>query len=87
MKKVHFHPSIFQLLFILAFIASCQAQNKTDLPENSKNQLPPTESSPPKSDPYFVESEAIITTQGPSSITRNIMQDRKGNIWLAVLFP
>lgn len=34
-------------------------------------------------DPYFIESRAISSPYGPESITRNIIQDRKGNIWLA----
>ena len=34
-------------------------------------------------DPYFVESEYITSANGPSSITRNIIEDRQGQIWLA----
>jgi len=34
-------------------------------------------------DPYFVAVETVNTAKGPSSITRNIIQDSKGNIWLA----
>lgn len=34
-------------------------------------------------DPYFVETQTITSPNGPTSITRNIMQDIKGNIWLA----
>ena len=34
-------------------------------------------------DPYFTESTAITTNEGPGTITRNIFQDRDGNIWLA----
>ena len=37
----------------------------------------------PDVDPYFVESKAITTAYGPRSITRNIWQDKAGNIWLA----
>jgi hypothetical protein len=34
-------------------------------------------------DPYFVETTNTVSKQGPRSITRNILQDKKGNIWLA----
>ncbi len=34
-------------------------------------------------DPYFVETTNTFSGQGPRSITRNILQDTKGNIWLA----
>lgn len=34
-------------------------------------------------DPYFVASPVIKGPLGPQSITRNIMQDRNGTIWLA----
>ncbi len=77
MKK---YIPIYSLLFLLVFIASCKEQNKTDPPEDSISQA---EGSLPDSDPYFVESKAITTSFGPRSITRNILQDRKGNIWLA----
>lgn len=35
------------------------------------------------SDPYFFETDTIVASHGPKSITRNILQDSKGNIWLA----
>jgi ligand-binding sensor domain-containing protein len=34
-------------------------------------------------DPYFIETTAAKSTTGPGSITRNIMQDGKGDYWLA----
>jgi len=34
-------------------------------------------------DPYFVETTNTVSKEGPRSITRNILQDKKGNIWLA----
>jgi ligand-binding sensor domain-containing protein len=37
----------------------------------------------PDFDPYFVESTPTTSSFAPGSITRNIIQDRKGNIWLA----
>jgi ligand-binding sensor domain-containing protein len=34
-------------------------------------------------DPYFVKTLDTISTRGPVSITRNILQDKKGNFWFA----
>ena len=34
-------------------------------------------------DPNFVVAPDIVSTQGPSNITRNILQDRNGNYWFA----
>ena len=34
-------------------------------------------------DPYFVAVETVNTAKGPSSITRNMLEDSQGNIWLA----
>jgi len=34
-------------------------------------------------DPYFIESTAVSRSTGPGSITRAILQDRTGRLWLA----
>lgn len=34
-------------------------------------------------DPYFIETNDTISPYGPRSITRNIVQDKKGNYWYA----
>jgi ligand-binding sensor domain-containing protein len=34
-------------------------------------------------DPYFIKQEGDVSAHGPASITRNIIQDRNGDIWLA----
>lgn len=36
-----------------------------------------------KTDPYFSQTRDTISPFGPRSITRNILEDTKGNIWLA----
>ena len=66
------------LLFILT--SSCNGQKGT-VPVEAKPSL--TDYIVPDHDPYFVESTSIKSPYGPSSITRNIIQDRKGDIWLA----
>ena len=83
MKKSKSYTQILILLFSFAFTASCNGQKKTDLPKNDKNQLKLSAIHLKDSDPYFVESKTITASSGPSSITRNIIQDSKGNIWLA----
>ena len=34
-------------------------------------------------DPYFIETTSITSPTGPDCITRNILQDRNGDVWLA----
>lgn len=55
------------LVLMLAFCTSGKAQNKTALPN---------------ADTKTVNKE-IKTYNGPKTVTRNIIQDRKGNIWMA----
>jgi ligand-binding sensor domain-containing protein len=78
----------FSILCLFLLITSCQGQNKSNLPKERPSEPNPISSfqknlSFPVSDPYFVESTAITAAHGPQSITRNILQDKKGNIWLA----
>ncbi|HEY4326053.1 MAG TPA: two-component regulator propeller domain-containing protein [Mucilaginibacter sp.] len=58
---------IAPLLLMLIFYTSCNFQNKTDLPKDNIKS----------------ETKSAITSAGPNNITRNIIQDRKGNIWIA----
>ena len=55
------------LFLTFVFYTSCNAQNKTERP---KDNIKP-------------ETKDVITSNGPSTISRNIIQDRKGNIWIA----
>ena len=52
---------------MLIFWTLGKGQTKTDLPTGS---IKP-------------DTAAVITSYGPKSITRNIIQDRNGNIWIA----
>lgn len=58
---------VYALLLMFVFCTSCKEQNKTDLPEENIKS----------------ETKNIVTSPGPTRITRNIIQDRKGNIWMA----
>ncbi len=52
---------------MFVFCTSCGGQNKTDLPKENIKS----------------ETKEVITSHGPNRITRNITQDRNGNIWIA----
>lgn len=58
---------LLDCLLIIVSLNFCNAQNKTDL------QTGNTQS----------ETKDVITHNGPNNITRNMIQDRKGNIWIA----
>lgn len=81
------------LLLLLFSITSCDQPEKRDVSENTTNEskIIPAELVPAKQpgtnviggDPTFVDTKDTISRQGPFSITRNILQDKNGNIWLA----
>lgn len=73
----------YALISCLLILTSCQGQVKLELPKNTTQQAKPTEHISSEVDPYFVATKAITSPHGPSSITRNIIEDRQGNIWLA----
>ena len=54
-------------LFLMFVFHTSCGQNQTEEKKNIINS----------------EAKGIITSHGPQSITRNIIQDRKGNIWMA----
>lgn len=61
------YAQIYTLFLLFVSCTLCQGQNSIDLLKDTIHSIP-TE---------------IITSQGPSTMVRTIMQDRKGNIWLA----
>lgn len=73
----------YSVLLLFVFIASCKGQKKTSQANDSINQPKQSENNKLDVDPYFIESQSITSPYGPSSITRNILQDSKDNIWLA----
>jgi ligand-binding sensor domain-containing protein len=79
-KSMKKYLQIKLLLLLFVSITSCNGQKETDPPKENPSQ---TENKVLNHDPYFVESTTITTSYGPSSITRNIMQDRKGDFWFA----
>ncbi len=55
------------LFLILVFCTSCRGQVKTELPQDNIKS----------------EIKSVINSTGPNNTTRNIIQDRNGNIWIA----
>ncbi len=79
---IYFLPFLFLLFF------GCQESEKVNLPKENKSQVLPPKSTQSKFslvevDPYFRETDAIQSNYGPKSITRNIIQDRQGDFWMA----
>src|SRR5882724_7392446 len=66
-KLNHQRMTRLAILLMLVFYTSCKGQNKAELP---KDNVKP-------------ETKEVIISTAPSSIVRNIEQDRKGNIWMA----
>jgi ligand-binding sensor domain-containing protein len=58
---------LYALLLIFVFCTSCKGQNKTELPKENIKS----------------EIKEVIISHGPKTITRNIIQDKKGNIYIA----
>ena len=83
--KSHFvrHP-FYTLMVLLIFTASCKGQTKTTTPTDP-NAIPSflPEMNPPLVDTYFAHTKDTFSSQGPQSITRNILEDRNGTFWLA----
>lgn len=61
------YVKLFALFMMIVVCSFCDAQNKAEPPPGNTKS----------------ETKDIVTTRGPDNITRNIIQDRKGNIWIA----
>jgi ligand-binding sensor domain-containing protein len=61
------YSQVYALFLILVFCTSCRGQVKTDLPKDNIKS----------------ETKSVITSPGPNNIVRTIIQDRKGDIWIA----
>jgi ligand-binding sensor domain-containing protein len=58
---------IYTLFLMFVFYTSCKEQDKTEPPKENIKS----------------ETKNIVNPPGPKLITRNIIQDKKGNIWIA----
>src|SRR5258706_15137940 len=59
---------VYALILMFVFCSSGNGQSKTYLPK--KDNIKP-------------KTKDVISSSGPDSIVRNIIQDRNGNIWMA----
>jgi ligand-binding sensor domain-containing protein len=73
---MRFHLFLGTLFCFLSFFTSCNAQNDS-VPVAIKT------SPIPDSDPYFVMPKAVARNYRPTSITRNILQDKNGMMWFS----
>lgn len=78
---------MFRIFVLILSCISCASEGKS---KKQNSQIPEeviiakVEADTIKdSDPYFVESESATSFLGPRSISRNCLQDSKGNIWIA----
>ncbi|MEO7175083.1 MAG: two-component regulator propeller domain-containing protein [Saprospiraceae bacterium] len=84
---ITFFMQVRLLIIIYLTVNSCYAQEKDSLPQTSQLKL----QSPgftmsnlnEEYDPYFIQLLQIHDKYVPKVITRNILQDRNGDIWLA----
>lgn len=84
------YSSFLWLLFLLTF---CDRADRTDVSKETTSALkvtPYTDSLSSTAeepvitdDPMFVETSDTVSVYGPQSITRNILQDKNGDIWFA----
>jgi len=71
------------LFFSVLLFTTCEGQNKTAPPKESTPTQHQTEKDLEEYDPYFSGTQHITSAYGPTSITRNILEDKNGYIWLA----
>ena len=76
-------------LFLFILISACNEPVNSHLPDESSNShatenpvVLATQPAPER-DPGFVPSQDTMATHGPRSITRNMLQDKRGNFWFA----
>lgn len=84
-NKKQYHGIIIGAAMILFCITSCNESKTTkqDIAESTSLSTSKVIQSPIDGDPSFEKSLDTISVFGPHSITRNVLQDKNGNIWLA----
>jgi len=72
-------------LLLLIFLTACNGQQEANepTPPPAKSVPEDKKNTPKDFDPYFKDTATAYSKYGPTSITRNILQDSKGDIWLA----
>ncbi len=76
---------VYFLLIVFSFITSCtngkKGREKKD--EIKKETVEQQAAIPVDGDPTFEKNLDTVSIYGPQSITRNLLEDRSGNIWIA----
>ena len=72
--------TVFILFCMACSFGTCTSQTPPSAPVTAAPLAIPTTII---EDPYFTVTEDTISTQGPVSITRNVMQDKQGRYWFA----
>lgn len=75
-------------LSLVCILFSCNGQVNPAPPKDQAKQgdqgnVGITDIALVQEDPYFVVTKDTMTTTGPHNITRNVLEDRDGNMWLA----
>jgi len=70
-------------ILLIVFLHSCKEHIKPDVQEAPTKPTKQLDLKPLDHDPYFEGTTDVSSTLGPKTITRNILQDKNGNIWLA----
>lgn len=82
----------FLLFLLVAIITSCDQSTSTKIttvdPVINRHTTAPAQAtsistSTLVNDPSFVDAKDTVSLHGPTSITRNVLEDRNGNIWFA----
>lgn len=74
-----FNKNCISGIVFLMLLTSCQSQ--TTRPEKAEKMAPLELTQ--DIDPYYVMPRDTVSSHGPQSIVRNIMQDKNGHFWLA----
>ena len=79
-----FRTCLPYLALVLASACVTPFEEVANVPQGQASE-PQEEPGPTPADfdPYFVESEGLPRPKGPEVITRNVLQDSSGGIWLA----
>ncbi len=73
----------FSVILLFTLLTSCKSQVKPDLPKETTAQVEESKPDLSDHDPYFIETKYTTSPYGPNRITRNVLQAKNGDIWLA----
>tara|TARA_R110002126_G_scaffold1402_8_gene7977 strand:- start:8755 stop:9843 length:1089 start_codon:yes stop_codon:yes gene_type:complete len=69
--------------FALTALCACATEPGDVAKSDAGKVAPDSDVEAPDVDPYFHESTSIRTDHGPRTITRNVLEDSQGRVWLA----